>query len=254
MGMADGRTHCRDAASSVLVVEDDHQLCALLAHLLGGEGFHATFTHDAHGLRRAMGQHSFDLLLLDLGLPHGEDGVSVMRGLTSGTAPPLIVLSGRSATIDKVLCLELGAEDYVTKPFEPLELVARMRSVLRRPLRAACPNCGRAAHDDGAEVVAFAGWRLDLGCHSLTDPDGRPVSLTGHELALLAALAQRQGRVLSREQLLEAVAGRDYEVFDRSIDVLVGRVRRKLGESARDPRLIRTVRGEGYVLVAQSAA
>ena len=171
-----------------------------------------------------------------------------MRGLRAELVMPLIVLSGNSTTIDKVVCLELGADDYVTKPFEPRELLARIRTVLRRATGAIQLRDGSTAPAPGS-VVSFAGWRVDLTRRELTSPAGQPVALTGHEFELLAALLRYPGHVLSRERILDLVAKRDYSPYDRSIDVLVGRLRRKLGDDARAARMIKTIRGAGYMFV-----
>jgi two-component system, OmpR family, response regulator len=231
--------------SRILVVDDDRRLCGFLSRFLGGEGYAIAAAYDGRGMRRAVADSAFDLVILDLGFPGGEDGMTLARGLRAQSDTPLIVLSGKSATIDKVVCLELGADDYVTKPFEPRELLARIRTVLRRVGGRALPSGTGARALPG--TLVFRGWRLHLERRELFAPDGRAVELTSREFELLAALATRPGRVLSREQILDIVANRSWTPYDRSIDVLIGKLRRKIGDNARATRLIKTIRGVGYV-------
>jgi DNA-binding response OmpR family regulator len=175
-----------------------------------------------------------------------EDGLSLARELRATTEIAVVILTGKADTVDKVVGLELGADDYVTKPFDERELLARVRSVLRRT--AADTGAGRSA---GGTRACFAGWTLDLDAYELTSPAGEPVSLTSHEFQLLAAFVEHPRRVLTREAILDLVAGRDWSPDDRSVDVLVGRLRRKIEDDPRNPRLIETVRGVGYKLSAR---
>ena len=233
-------------ASRILVVDDDRRLCGFLTRFLGREGYAAASAHDGRAMRRAIADSAFDLVILDLTFPTGEDGMSLARGLRAQYDVPLIMLSGKSDTIDKVVCLELGADDYVTKPFEPRELLARIRTVLRRAAGRARPDWTDAADEDG-DAFRFGDWRLDLGRRELTDATGEPVRLTSQEFQLLAALASRPGRALSRDQILDLIANRRWTPYDRSIDVLIGKLRRKLGDEPRGGRLIKTLRGVGYM-------
>jgi len=232
--------------ASILVVDDDRRLCRFLARFLSGEGYTITFAHDGQAMRRAFADAVFDLVILDLGFPHGEDGMTLARRLRAQYDTPLIVLSGKSTTIDKVVCLELGADDYVTKPFEPRELLARIRTVLRRVAGQVEPVETNPAACSGS-VLAFRGWRLDLDRREVFSPDDEAVVLTSREFEVLAALARRPGRILSRDQILDIVANRHWTPYDRSIDVLVGKIRRKLGDAASATRLIKTIRGVGYM-------
>jgi DNA-binding response OmpR family regulator len=232
-------------SSRILLVDDDRRLCRFLAGFLGREGYATATVHDGRAMRRAIADAGFDLVILDLTFPAGEDGISLARGLRAQSGTPILVLSGKNDTVDKVVCLELGADDYVTKPFEPRELLARIRTILRRATLRPAPLA--ASGNEG--TVAFAGWRLDLVRRELAAPDGRAVRLTSREFDLLEALATRPGRILSREQILDLVANRHWTPFDRSIDVLIGKLRRKLGDEARDGQLIKTIRGVGYVFV-----
>lgn len=232
------------AAERILVVDDDPRFCRLLTRLLTAEGYLVQTAHNGHMMWRALREQSFDLVLLDLRLPGGEDGLTLARRLRAESDVSLIMLTGKSDAVDKVIGLELGADDYVTKPFDRRELVARIRSVLRR---SAGQLSAAAMSQAETPVLRFSGWTLDLGQREVMAPDGKTVQLTFHEFELLAVLAQRSGRVISRDQLLELIANRHWQPFDRSIDVLVGKLRRKLNDDPRSPRLIKTVRGVGYL-------
>jgi DNA-binding response OmpR family regulator len=185
------------------------------------------------------------LVLLDLGLP-GEDGFSIARQLREHWQCGLVIVTGRADSIDKVVGLEVGADDYVTKPFDLRELLARIKAVLRRTMGAATT----VAATTQRSVYRFAHWQLDLSARRLLDPAGREVALTAGEFAILSAFVQHPDRVLSRDFLLEMTRGREAAPFDRTIDVQVGRLRKKLEVNADDPQIIKSVRGAGYILVA----
>jgi DNA-binding response OmpR family regulator len=187
-----------------------------------------------------MVSNSPDLLILDIVLP-GENGLSLAKSVRAYSEVPIIMLTGKIDTVDKVVGLEIGADDYITKPFEERELLARVRSVLRRSSQKATQVPNREP-----SVVYFAGWLLDVVAHELTSPKGTTVYLTTHEWDLLYALVKRHNRALSREELLESVAGREWAPQDRSIDVLVGKLRAKLEDDPQHPKLIQTIRGVGY--------
>lgn len=225
-------------------MDDDRGICTFLKRFLGDEGFVVKTAHEGRKMRRALADDAFNLILLDLGFPQGEDGVTLARRLRGQYDYPLIILSGKNTTIDKVVCLELGADDYVTKPFEPRELLARMRTVMRRYSGRIEPGPEPENHD---VVLGFAGWKLDLERFDLLAPTGERTRLTSREFEVLRALVQRRGRVLTREQILDIVANRSWSPYDRSVDVLIGKIRRKLGDGASDAQLIKTVRGVGYV-------
>jgi DNA-binding response OmpR family regulator len=235
----------------VLVVDDDPWICRLLTRLLAGEGFAVETVTSGHAMWQKLSGWPCDLVILDLRLPAGEDGLALARRIRQGSEIGLIMLTGRAEPVDKIVGLEIGADDYVTKPFEPRELLARIRSVLRR---AAHRQPEGEPHAAGGEVLQFAGWVLDLDRRALHAADGAAVTLTTFEFELLAALATRPGRPLSRERILELIAHRQWDPDNRSIDVLVGKLRKKLGDDARAPRLIQTVRGLGYVFTAELAA
>jgi two-component system, OmpR family, response regulator len=230
-------------SQKILVVDDDRRLCGFLARFLGREGYSTTVAHDGTMMGRAVADDAIALVLLDLAFPGADDGFTLARSLRAQRSIPLILLTGRSATNDKVVGLELGADDYVTKPFEPQELLARIRAVLRRAAYETVPE------QRASSMVAFGGWRLDLAELSLHSPAGDAVPLTSQEFALLTALALRLGRVLSREQLVDLVSNRRWNPYDRSIDLLVSKIRQKMGDAARGGTWLKTVRGRGYVLV-----
>lgn len=234
----------------ILVVDDDRRLCGFLARFLAGEGFAPTQVHDGAGMRRALADAEYDLVLLDLGFPRGDDGLALARALRAQYDAALIVLTGKNSTIDKVVCLELGADDYVTKPFEPRELLARIRAVLRRVTTRAAVEPEAAS----ADRIRVDGWVLDLAHREVYAPCGAAAGLTSKEFDVVAALARRPGRVLSRDQLLDLVANRSWTPSDRSVDVLVGKVRRKIGDEGPNHRVIRTVRGIGYVFAPEAGA
>jgi DNA-binding response OmpR family regulator len=187
-----------------------------------------------------------DLVLLDLGLP-GEDGFSIARRVRESWRCGLVIVTGRGDAVDKVVGLEVGADDYVTKPFDLRELVARVKAVLRRLTPEAPASAPTAAVSP--DKLRFAGWQLDTAARSLRSPQGEEVALTGGEFDLLQAFARHPGRVLSRDFLLEQTRGREAAPFDRTIDVQVGRLRKKIEADADDPQLIKSVRGAGYILV-----
>jgi two-component system OmpR family response regulator len=228
-----------DTLPHILVVDDDPEIGSLLERYHGKHGFGVSVAGDGAGLRAAMARRGVDLVLLDLGLP-GEDGLSLLRELRQGWHGPVIVISGRGESVERVVGLELGADDYVTKPFDFRELLARLRSVLRRAKPAAEATATRTQFE-------FDRLRLDVDARRLLDRDGRDTALTTGEFDLLLAFVSRPNQVLSRDQLMNALHGRDAGPMDRTIDVQVGRLRRKVELDAADPQLIRSVRGAGYV-------
>ena len=232
------------ATARLLVVEDDPEMAALLAWALGEQGFAVTCVGDGAGLDRARRAGEHDLILLDWMLP-GEDGMSICRRLRRESAVPILMLTALGDEPDRVAGLDQGADDYLTKPFGTRELVARIRALLRRVA---------AGGPASASVLRFAGWQLDTAARVLRDPKGVRVVLTAGELDLLLAFCQHPGRVLTRDQLLDLTRGRDAVPFDRSIDTLVSRLRRKLERDPREPGLIVTVRAEGYLFAPQVGA
>lgn len=233
------------ALPHIAVVDDEPEITRLLATYLGAQGFRVTELHRGSTLMALMAVDPPLLVLLDLGLP-GEDGFTIARRLREHWRCGLVIVSGRGDAVDKVVGLEVGADDYVTKPFDLRELLARIKAVLRRLQ----PPDGAAA---GASSVRlrFADWTLDLAARRLIDADGHDVGLTSGEFELLRVFAQNPGRVLSRDFLLELTRGRGAAPFDRTIDVQVGRLRRKLEQRRSEPQLIKSVRGAGYILVPE---
>lgn len=237
----------------IAVVDDETAITELLAHYLGTHGFRTTQLHSGRALMDLMPVDPPELVLLDLGLP-GEDGFAIARQLREHWRCGLVIITGRGDAVDKVVGLEVGADDYVTKPFDLRELVARIKAVLRRiepapPAAAAAPAGPAAAQPAASACLCFLGWRLDLAARRLDDPAGAEVRLTTGEFELLATLAQHAGRVLSRDFLLEHTRGREAAPFDRTIDVQVGRLRKKLEANAENPQIIKSVRGAGYIFI-----
>ncbi|MFT7774665.1 winged helix-turn-helix domain-containing protein [Roseateles sp.] len=236
----------------IAVVDDEFAITELLAHYLGTHGFRTTQLHSGRALMELMPADPPELVLLDLGLP-GEDGFAIARQLREHWRCGLVIITGRGDAVDKVVGLEVGADDYVTKPFDLRELVARIKAVLRRieptPPAVAALSPPAATTISGGPCLGFLGWRLDLAARRLDDPAGAEVRLTTGEFELLAALAQHAGRVLSRDFLLEHTRGREAAPFDRTIDVQVGRLRKKLEVSAENPQIIKSVRGAGYIFI-----
>lgn len=225
------------AAPVLLVVDDDREIRNLLSDHLEQHGFRTVKASDGRAMKAALEAGPVDLVVLDLNLPD-EDGLSLCRGIRAASKTPVIILTARGDPIDRIVGLEMGADDYMAKPFEPRELVARIRTVLRRTGGEATTNEGRHA--------GFSGWSLDIAARALTAPDGRLAPLSGADFDLLHALVRNGGKPLSRERIraLSTVADAD----DRAIDLRVSRLRQKLGDDAKAPALIRTVRSLGYML------
>ena len=233
----------------IAVVDDEADITELLAGYFGAQGYRVTRLHGGHDLPALMAADPPALVMLDLGLP-GEDGFAIARQLREHHRCGLVIVTGRGESIDKIVGLEVGADDYVTKPFDLRELAARVKAVLRRTAAPAAPAPAPAPEAPGVrERFAFAGWTLDVAARSLRDPAGVEVVLTGGEFDLLGVLVRHPGRVLSRDFLLEHTRGRGAAPFDRTIDVQVGRLRRKIEADPERPELIKSVRGAGYVLV-----
>ncbi len=227
----------------IAVVDDETDITGLLGRYLAGHGFRVSELHDGAALLQLMATDPPQLVLLDLGLP-GEDGFSIARQLRERWRCGLVIVTGRGDAVDKVVGLEIGADDYVTKPFDLRELLARIKAVLRRTAPAgSAAGASRPPH-------RFAGWELDTAARRLLDPQRREVALTSGEFALLAVLVENARRVLSRDFLLEQTRGREAGPFDRTIDVQIGRLRKKIEVNVDDPQIIKSVRGAGYILVA----
>ena len=229
----------------VAILDDEPDITALLAGYLASHGFRATQLHQGRALMGLMASDPPDLVLLDLGLP-GEDGFVIARQLREHWRCGLVIVTGRGDAVDKVVGLEIGADDYVTKPFDLRELVARVKAVLRR--LAPPPEAASPATDASApQRLHFEGWTVDVAARRVTGPDAEDVALTTGEFDLLHTFLLHPGRVLSRDFLLDQTRGRESGPFDRTIDVQVGRLRRKLGAESGEGPWIKSVRGAGYL-------
>jgi two-component system OmpR family response regulator len=227
----------------ILVVDDDADIRDLLIEYLRKQGLRADAVADGRQMRAFLADHAVDLIVLDLMLP-GVDGLALCRELRSGShAIPVLMLTARGDEADRILGLEMGADDYLTKPFAARELLARIKAVLRRT-RALPPGM---LVNEPSRHLKFGAWQLDTTGRHLTDAAGTQVALSGAEYRLLRVFLDNPQRVLNRDQLLNLTQGRDAELFERSIDLLVSRLRQRIGDGAREPRYIKTVRNEGYV-------
>jgi two-component system, OmpR family, response regulator len=235
----------RETLEHLLVVDDDREIRRLLEAYLTQSGYRVTSVGDGRAMRRALNGHRIDLIVLDLMLP-GEDGLSLCRGLRAQSNMPVLMLTASSSEIDRIVGLEMGADDYLTKPFSPRELLARVKSILRR--------AKSLPHQQVATDVSsyrFGEWTLDVATRNIIAVDGLVVPLSGAEFRLLSVFLDHPQVVLSRDQLLELVSGRETIPLDRSIDVLIGRLRKRLNDDGKEPALIKTVRSAGYVFAAR---
>ncbi|MDE1147609.1 MAG: response regulator [Azospirillaceae bacterium] len=230
----------------LLVVDDDREIRDLLTRYLTRHGYRVTAARDGQEMRKFLADRNIDLIVLDLMLP-GEDGLALCRAIRAESGPPVVMLSAMGEDADRILGLEIGADDYLPKPFNPRELVARIKAVLRRSqgsTNGAAPAAG---------AFSFAGYMLDPAQRRLSAASGEEIALTAGEYELLLALVQRPRRVLSRDDLLEITRGRAAGPFDRSIDVQISRLRRKIEVDPADPAIIKTVRSGGYIFSAEVA-
>lgn len=235
--------------TEILIVDDDPRVRDLLSRYLEGEGFQVGAVENGDAMRRHMAESVVDLVMLDLNLP-GEDGLSLARELRSTSDVAIIMITGKGDPIDRVVGLEIGADDYIPKPFELREVLARIRAVLRRSAPRSTKT--KVAPTTGSsECLGFAGWRFDPTRRELRDPEDVAVSLSTGEFELLATFLRHPTRVLNRDQLLDLLRGQNWTPFDRSIDTQVGRLRKKIERDPSNPDLIKTVRGIGYVFAAE---
>ena len=237
-------------APHVLIVDDEADMRELLCDLIESNGLRATAVDDGAAMRLQLADGDYALLILDLRLRR-EDGLTLARAVRGSSAIPIMILTGKGDETDRILGLELAADDYLMKPFNPRELLARVRALLRRaggelvPARA--PRGQPAEHD----VSRFGDWRLDFSARTLRDQNNQPCALTPSEYALLEAFVRNANRVLTRDKLLENLRGEHADVFDRTIDVLILRLRRKIERNPCHPEFIRTERGIGYIFCSQ---
>ena len=229
----------------ILIVDDDRDIRDLLSEYLHKQGYRTSVAADGHAMRSMLSRTAPDLIILDLMLP-GEDGLLLCREIRVQSDIPILMLTARSDEVDRIVGLEMGADDYLAKPFSPRELVARIKSILRRS-RALPSNL----KPDQAKLFHFAGWTLDISTRNLLSPDGVSIALSGTDFKLLRIFLDHPHRVLNRDQLIELTQSRDAGPFDRSIDLQVSRLRRRLNDPPKDPAIIKTARGEGYVLATE---
>jgi len=231
-----------EAQDHILIVDDDAEIRSLLGDYLRKNGYKASVAADGKAMWTALARGKVDLVVLDLMLP-GEDGLTLCRRLRADSDTPVIMLTARGEETDRIVGLEMGADDYLAKPFSPRELLARIKNVLRR-----FRSLPRSLRADDARTIAFAGWRLDVLARHLVSPEGVVTSLSGAEYQLLKIFLSHPSHVLSRDQLMVLSKGREADPSDRSIDIQVSRLRHRLGDDSSDPQIIKTVRGHGYVL------
>lgn len=227
----------------ILIVDDDAEIRSLLADYLGEQGWNISTAQDGAAMQQVLDTTPIDLIVLDLTLP-GSDGLNLCRDLRARSDVPVIMLTARSAPLDRILGLEMGADDYLCKPFEPRELLVRIRNVLRRSVS----TTGDAR--SSSTLWHFGDWTLDDTTRQLQNNSGLVVMLSGGEYRLLKVLLERPNRALNRDRLLSLTQGRETDPLDRSIDLHISRLRQKLGDDARAPKLIKTLRNEGYLLAA----
>jgi len=233
-----------ETTDHILVVDDDRDIRELIVDYLLKSGYRATGAANGKEMRAVLDKQAVDLVVLDIMMP-GDDGLTLCRQLRSGQHKdlPILMLTARHDDMDRILGLEMGADDYVVKPFVARELLARIKAIMRR-FRTLPPNLQVT---EAGRIIAFGDWKLDTSARHLLDPTGTIVALSGAEYRLLRVFVDHPQRVLTRDQLLNFTQGRDAELFERSIDLLVSRVRQRLNEDARTPLYIKTVRSEGYV-------
>jgi len=229
----------------ILVIDDDARIRQMLISYFEDEGYRVSAVSDGRGMRETLQRSPIDIVLLDLVLPGGEDGLMLAREIRSRSDLPIIMLTGRDDVVDRIVGLEVGADDYIAKPFHLREVLARLRTVLRRRQRS--PEAAKTE----TGIIRFDGWELDPERRRLTMPDGQEVALTTGEFDILTVFARHPGRVFSRETLMDLTRGRRQEAFDRTIDAQIARLRKKIEPDPGAPTLIKSVRGVGYVFTGK---
>ena len=228
----------------IAILDDDPEIRSLLEQNLRGAGFEVSTASNGRDLKTILEHQTIDLIVLDLMLP-GEDGLTICRELRAESNIPIIMLTAMTHEADRIIGLEMGADDYLTKPFSPRELVARIKATLRRQGMVTTQS------EDRRRTAVFEGWKLDVVRRELRDPEDVLVDLTSGEFDLLAALIERPNRLMTRDLLLDITKGRQADVFDRSIDITISRLRQKIEEDPKNPQFIKTVRGKGYIFSAE---
>lgn len=236
--------------ASILVVDDDERLCDLLKRYLGREGFRVNSVLTGAEMKRHIEQDMPDLVILDLVLPD-SDGLALARELRTHPNMGIIILTGKGETIDRIVGLEIGADDYISKPFQNRELLARIRSVLRR-LSVVADR--KSDFEPESTRLGFSGWILDLATHELVSPEGDKIHLTTNEFRLMTIFVKSRNRVMNRDRILDLLSEREWNPDDRSIDVLVGKLRKKIGQGDNQNDFIKTIRGEGYMFTPRVTA
>lgn len=231
---------------SILIVDDDRDIRSLLVDYLEKNGFTAAAVSDGRGLWHSIERHHPDLIVLDVMLP-GVDGLTLCRDLRARSEIPVLLLTARGEETDRIIGLEMGADDYLVKPFSPRELLARIKTILRR-----ARSLPKNLQPEPARYVRFAGWTLDTASRELVSPGQVVTPLSGGEYRMLRVFLDHPNRVLNRDQIMDALHGQEADPFDRSIDVQISRLRQRFGDDGRDPTLLKTVRGEGYVLAVEA--
>jgi DNA-binding response OmpR family regulator len=233
-------------AAHILVVDDDSRIRQMLARYFEGEGYRVTTVADGVEMNVAMRQNIIDAVLLDLSLPGGRDGLDLARDIRATSDVPIMMLTGRDDVVDRIIGIEIGADDYIAKPFHLREVHARLKSILRRRQ----PAAPRAVQEED-QMIRFQGWTLNVSRRQLIDPAGTEVELTTGEFDMLAAFLNHAGRVLTRDFLMDLTRGRHLEAFDRTIDAQIVRLRRKIEADVKHPQFIKAVRGVGYIFTGK---
>ncbi|MEK1900953.1 MAG: response regulator [Rhizobium sp.] len=232
----------------ILVVDDDARIRHMLVRYFEDNGFKVNAVANGAAMRSELAKGSYAAIFLDLVLPNGENGLELLRELRSASDVPVLMLTGQDDVTDKVVGLEVGADDYIAKPFHLRELLARLRTILRRRTSS---DATRSIANGEDETLAFEGWRLDVSRRRLTSPQGDDVALTTGEFDMLLVFVRNPGRVLSRETLMDLTRNRNLEAFDRAIDAQIVRLRKKIEDDPKSPDLIQSVRGVGYVFTGR---
>jgi two-component system phosphate regulon response regulator OmpR len=232
----------------ILIVDDDPRIRQMVTRYFEDEGFVVIGAADGSAMRRALLDHTVDLILLDLVLPNSEDGLALAREVRTTSDVPIVMLTGRDDVLDRIIGLEVGADDYIPKPFHLREVLARVRSILRRRRPVEAPQ------QDIGQVLEFDGWRLEISRRRLLNPDEQEIELTTGEFDMLTVMVRNAGRVLTREMLMDQTRGRQLEAFDRAIDAQIARLRKKIEPNPAQPTFIRSVRGVGYIFTGGLSA
>ena len=234
-------------AERILIVDDDPRIRQMVTRYFEDEGFLVTGASDGSSMRKALADYTVDLILLDLVLPNSEDGLALAREVRATSDVPIVMLTGRDDVVDRIIGLEVGADDYIPKPFHLREVLARVRSILRRRRPVEAPQV------EIGQVFAFDGWRLEISRRRLLNPNDEEVDLTTGEFDMLTVMIRNAGRVLTRDMLMDQTRGRQMEAFDRAIDAQIARLRKKIETNPTHPVLIRSVRGVGYIFTAETS-